>query len=182
MGVQPTDITNPPTADEGEFSLHPHNFRNLDFSSAVRANHYPIEIQQRQVDNIFTPLWAILPMNTLSGQPAVTNSLSATLREARNLIRSGYPTSGIIGKQCNIAAVYDQKQYDSTTLLSKWAAGIIFSIQYKNKDFATFGTMHLMWSFARWMVEPSPDTYEALPDWQVFPNPGGFTLYSLSWQ
>lgn len=118
-------------------------------------------------------------MNTLPGQASVTNSVSATLREARNLIRSGHSPNSVIGNRCNIGAVYDQKQYDNTTLLSKWAAGIIFSIQYKNKDFATFGMMHLMWSSARWMVEPRPDTYEALPDWQAS-SQLSLPLHSLS--
>lgn len=167
MGSRSADTTNPPDAVDGDFSSQPAQFRSLPFSSAVRANHYPTEIQQRQVENIFNPLWAILPMNTLPGQTSVTNSVSATIREARDLVRSGNTLESVIGKQCNIAAVYDRKQYDDTTLLSKWAAGIVFSIQYKNKDFATFGMMHLMWAFARWMVEPSPESYEALPGWQV---------------
>ncbi|KAH8673301.1 hypothetical protein BX600DRAFT_508578 [Xylariales sp. PMI_506] len=141
------------------------DFGNLAFSSSIGANHYPPEIQKQQIENLFEPRWAILPLNTQTGDPSVKESVAATIREARLQIQSGQSVEAIVGKHCNIAAIYDHGQYRRSTLLCQWAAGLVFSLLHKNHHFVAYAAMQLTWSLARWLVDPRPDTYEALPEW-----------------
>ncbi|KAI1858341.1 uncharacterized protein JN550_012791 [Neoarthrinium moseri] len=144
---------------------HLQGFGNLPFSSSISANHYPPRIQEQQLGNIFAPLWNILPITTLGGIASVKESVAATVRHARLLIQSGHEVEHIVGKKCNIAAILDRGQYKRSTLLSQWAAGLTYSFQRKTRDFVTFASMHLIWTLARWMIVPRPDTYEAIPAW-----------------
>ncbi|KAK6079868.1 hypothetical protein SCUP515_03709 [Seiridium cupressi] len=140
-------------------------FHNLPFSNSILANHYPRAIQQQQHNNVFRPLWSILPLTTRPGAPSVTESVAFTLRQARSLIQSGQSAEEVAGRNCNIAALFDENQYNRTNLLSKWSAQLVFSIQHKNRTFSAFAATHLVWILARWMIDPRPDTYEAVPEW-----------------
>jgi hypothetical protein len=144
---------------------HTNNFKNLPFSNAILANHQPPFIQQQQLANMFESIWSILPLTTLPGASSVKDSISSTIQQARSLIQAGEPISRVAGKSCNIAAIYDQEQYNQATLLSRWAARLIFSIQRKNRGFAVFASMHLVWTLARWMIDPKLDNFLAIPEW-----------------
>ncbi|KAK9795803.1 hypothetical protein SCARD494_04774 [Seiridium cardinale] len=140
-------------------------FHNLPFSNSILANHYPGAIQQQQHNNVFRPLWSILPLTTRPGASSVTDSVAFTLRQARSLIQSGQSAEEVAGRNCNIAALFDENQYNRTSLLSKWSARLVFSIQHKNRTFSAFAATHLVWILARWMIDPQPETYEAVPEW-----------------
>jgi hypothetical protein len=32
-------------------------------------------------------------------------------------------------------------------------------------DFTSFAYMYLLWYLMRWMISPSPETYELVPEW-----------------
>lgn len=140
-------------------------FGNLPFSSGILANHYPPDIQQQQHENVFRPVWAILPLNTLPGAASVKESVAGVMREARLLIQSGQSVEQVAGTKCNIAAIFDPVQFESSSLLTKWTAQFIYSMQHKHHDFVAYASMYLIWTLARWMIDPQPDTYEAIPDW-----------------
>lgn len=140
-------------------------FGNLPFSSGIRANHYPEDVQNQQHENLFRPLWSILPLNNALGPSSLKESVSSTMRQARSLLQSGQAVDQVAGTRCNIATVFDQAQYSRAALLSQWAARITYSMQHKDRDFVTFASMHLVWTLARWMIDPRPETYEAIPSW-----------------
>lgn len=148
---------------EGLIPQQSNDFGNLPFSSSIYANHYPPSTQQQQAQNLFAPLWASLPLNTLPGVHSVKEAVSATMRRARSLIQAGRPPERVIGHRCNVAAIFDQAQYNQSTLLCQWAAGLVFSVQLRNRDYAAYASMHLVWTLAKWMIEPRPDTYESVP-------------------
>lgn len=141
------------------------NFKNLPFSSAILANHFPPDIQQQQYANVFQPLWSILPLATLPGAQSVKDSVSNTIQQARLLIQSGQSLDQVAGKSCNIGAILDHDQYNRTTLLSQWAARIVFSVQRRSPEFVAFASMHMAWLLARWMIDPKQETFLALPEW-----------------
>lgn len=151
--------------DGGLIPDQPSGFGNLPFSSGVLANHYPMGVQQQQHENLFRPLWAILPLTTLAGKPSVKECIAGVLRQARLLLQSGQSTEQIIGRKCNIASIFDQNQFSRSTMLTKWAARFVYSMQHKDHDFVAFAAMHLVWTLTRWMISPRPDTYEAVPEW-----------------
>ncbi|KAF9878808.1 hypothetical protein CkaCkLH20_03708 [Colletotrichum karsti] len=135
------------------------NFGNLPFSSGVKANHYPPDIQARQVENIHVPTWAMMPMNTLAGASSVKDSISVIYHETKAMIASGIPADAVTGTDCNVAAIFDRNEYEKTSMLSQWAARIIYSVRHKSNDFTSLAACYLMWVLMRWMVNPRPDTY-----------------------
>lgn len=151
--------------DETQQPQRPNGFGNLPFSSGILTNHYPSEVQEQQHNNVFRPLWAILPLTTLPGPSSVKESVASTLRQARLLVHSGQSIEQVIGRKCNIAAIYDRNQYLRATLVSQWAAGLTYSLQLRNREFVAYASMHVAWTVARWMIDPRPDTYEAIPEW-----------------
>ncbi|KAI0168595.1 hypothetical protein BJ166DRAFT_578001 [Pestalotiopsis sp. NC0098] len=116
------------------------NFKNLPFSSAILANHFPPDIQQQQHANVFQPLWSILPLATLPGAQSVKDSVSNTIQQARLLIQSGQSLDQVAGKSCNLGAILDHDQYKRATLLSQWAARIVFSVQRRSPEFVVFAS------------------------------------------
>ncbi|KAF3022663.1 hypothetical protein E8E14_014244 [Neopestalotiopsis sp. 37M] len=144
---------------------HANNFRNLPFSSAILANHQPPYIQQQQHANMFESIWSILPLTTLPGAASVKDSISSTIQQARLLIQAGESMDQVAGTSCNIAAIFDQEQYNQATLLSKWAARLVFSVQRKKRGFVVFASMHVAWLLARWMIDPKLENFLAIPEW-----------------
>lgn len=114
---------------------------------------------------MFGSIWSILPLTTLPGAASVKDSISSTIQQARLLIQAGESMDQVAGTSCNIAAIFDQEQYNQATLLSKWAARLVFSVQRKKRGFAVFASMHVAWLLARWMIDPKLENFLAIPEW-----------------
>jgi hypothetical protein len=106
-------------------------FGNLPFSSSVRTNNYPTSIQDAQVNNLFLPIWAMMPVNTLPDPGTVKYAFYALYRDTTAMIDGGAPVESIIEAHPNIAALFDEEEYNKSGVLSKWAAGMVHSAQLK---------------------------------------------------
>lgn len=144
---------------------HGNLFGNFPFSSSVRTNNYPREVQDAQVDNLFVPTWAMMTVNTRSDPGSVKTAFQWLRQEVSTMIDSGVPTEAILETHPNIAALFDEDQYSKSGVLSRWAAGIVHSTYLKGSHFSAFASMYHVWYLARWMVSPSLETYEAMPVW-----------------
>jgi hypothetical protein len=162
-------------------------FGNLPFSNSVRTNNYPPFIQDAQVNNLFLPVWAMMPVNTRPDPGSVKHAFQALFRDTTALIEGGVRVEAIIEAHPNIAALFDEDEYNKSGVLSKWAAGMVHSTQLKGRlgnlfgqasvyttavayhstgnDFTAFASMYCFWYLARWMISPSPETYELMPEW-----------------
>jgi hypothetical protein len=112
-------------------------FGNLPFSNSVRTNNYPPSIQDAQVNNLFLPVWAMMPVNTRPDPGSVKHAFQALYRDTTALIDGGLPIDIIIEVHPNIAALFDEDEYNKSGVLSKWAAGMVHSAQLKGR-FAHF--------------------------------------------
>ncbi|KAF9776990.1 hypothetical protein IL306_004747 [Fusarium sp. DS 682] len=136
-GYLPTEPSNPIHATEEEFQaaalkMHPNyknHFGNLALSNSIRANGYPRHIQDKQIRNIFVPNWAVTTLNTEPDPGDMSNAFGDIYQEATNLFKKGEPAHHIIGDHPNIAALYDQEQFDRSCLLSQWAARMVHSVK-----------------------------------------------------
>jgi hypothetical protein len=159
-------------------------FGNLPFSNSVRTNNYPPFIQDAQVNNLFLPVWAMMPVNTRPDPGSVKHAFQALFRDTTALIEGGVRVEAIIEAHPNIAALFDEDEYNKSGVLSKWAAGMVHSTQLKGRlgnlfgqasvyttavayhstgnDFTAFASMYCFWYLARWMISPSP---EIMPEW-----------------
>lgn len=175
-------------------NLNLHNlFGNMPFSSSVRTNNYPSIIQDAQVDNLFLPSWAMMPVSSRSDPGSLKNAFHILFRDTAALLQSGTPVEVVIETHPNIAALFNETEYNRSGVISKWAVGMVHSALLRGasspyydlwhrdtivspillaiankrsgKDFTVFALMYLVWYLARWMVSPSPETYEAIPEW-----------------
>ncbi|SCV50269.1 uncharacterized protein FFB14_11358 [Fusarium fujikuroi] len=141
------------------------NFGNLALSNSIRANGYPRHIQDAQIRNIFVPSWAATTLNTELDPGDMSNAFGDIYQKATNLLKKGEPVDRVIGHHPNIAALYDQDQFDRSCLLSQWAARMVHSVKCQGYDFTCFASMNVFWYMMRWMIDPSPEAYAAMPEW-----------------
>ncbi|KAF4493718.1 aflatoxin efflux pump AFLT [Fusarium agapanthi] len=142
-----------------------YNFGNLALSNSIRANGYPRHIQDAQIRNIFVPSWAATTLNTELDPGDMSNAFGDIYQNATSLLTKGEPVNRVIGHHPNIAALYDQDQFDRSCLLSQWAARMVHSVKCQGYDFTCFASMNVFWYMMRWMIDPSPETYAAMPEW-----------------
>ena len=164
-------------------------FGNLPFSSSIRANNYPEDVQDTQVNNLFLPTWAMMTVSTRPDPGSVRTAFPSILQEATALLESGTPVEVVVEVHPNIAALFNENDFNASGLLSRWAAGMVHSVMLKGaycrstacrfmyleeetkskvrtgNDFTCFAYMHLFWYLMRWMIYPSPETYEMIPEW-----------------
>ncbi|KAF2998524.1 hypothetical protein E8E13_004587 [Curvularia kusanoi] len=140
-------------------------FGNLPFSSSVRANNYPDNVQNAQVNNLFLPIWAMMTVNTRPDPGSVKFAFPNIMQEATAMIEAGTPVELIIETHPNIAALLDEVEFNEAGILSRWAAGMVHSMMLKGNDFTCFAYIHIFWYLMRWMISPSPETYELIPEW-----------------
>ncbi|KAJ4127760.1 hypothetical protein NW768_008032 [Fusarium equiseti] len=141
------------------------HFNNLSLSNSIRVNGYPRHIQDAQIRNIFVPNWAATSLNTVPDPGGLDDAFGDIYQRATGLLNDGAPLTKIFGHHPNIAALYDQQEFDRSCLLSQWAARMVHSVKRKGYDFTCFGSMSVFWYVMRWMVQPSPETYAAMPEW-----------------
>jgi hypothetical protein len=154
--------------NEETMRIHPNfrnHFNNLSLSSSIRVNGYPHNIQDAQIRNIFVPNWAATSLNTVPDPGGLDDAFADIYQQATNLLKGGEPLTKIFGHHPNVAALYDQQEFDRSCLLSQWAARMVHSVKRQGYDFTCFASMNVFWYVMRWMIQPSPETYAAMPEW-----------------
>jgi len=106
-------------------------FGNMPFSSSVRTNHYPMDIQNAQVDNLFLPAWAMMTVSTRPDPGSLKQAFQSLHRDTTAMIESGTPLEMIIETHPNIAALFDENEYNNSGIISRWAAAMVHSAQCK---------------------------------------------------
>ncbi|KAM5370290.1 hypothetical protein ACJZ2D_008586 [Fusarium nematophilum] len=142
------------------------NFGNLPFSSGIRANHYPSEAQAGQLKNYYAQhSWAMMTANDGHGVASVTKAWADTLKKAREMIAGGVPPEELTGEFPAVTALFDKEVYESASMISKWAVRFIYSARQTGYSFTSMAAVWVVWVIMRWMINPTPETYAALPDW-----------------
>jgi hypothetical protein len=129
------------------------------------------------------PLWALMTINRKSRSDPMNSAFGNIHKAATNSIRKGTPEKEVFGIHPDIAALLSEKSHQTASLLSQWAASMVHSTRNKGSfpyfqhvipsesnlhagnDFTCFAYMHVLWYLMRWMIAPSQQTYEALPQW-----------------
>ena len=119
-------------------------FGNMPFSNSIRSNHYPGDIQDTQISNLFLPAWAMLPINTVPDPGSLRRAVPSILQQATSLINMGVSVEQIIEMHPNIAALWDKEVYSHSGILSKWAVGMTYGVYMKG----TCDTKHHASSFS----------------------------------
>lgn len=108
-------------------------FGNLPFSSGVRANNYPEEVQDTQVTNLFLPTWAMMTVSTRPDPGSIKLAFPTIIQEATAMLDSGTPLEFVIESHPNVAALFDEEEFNNAGILSRWAAGMVHSVMLKGK-------------------------------------------------
>ncbi|RSM18698.1 hypothetical protein CDV31_002418 [Fusarium ambrosium] len=142
------------------------NFGNLPFSSGIKANHYPAEAQRSQLQNYYAKHnWAMMTANDGHGMASVTKAWADTMNKARQLIATGVKPDELTGAFPAVAALFDKKEYDTASMISKWAVQFIYSSRHEDYSITSMAAVWVVWIVMRWMINPTPDTYSAMPEW-----------------
>lgn len=137
-------------------------FGNLPFSSALRCNQYPSEIQQLQEGNLFLPLWAMRPIGATASSIDPFERIYTALK---CLGTNGIAVEDICGTHAMLGALDHREVYERAPPLSQQIARIVHSIQAAKREttFTQYALMHWYWSIWRWMLDPRPATYCEIP-------------------
>lgn len=92
-------------------------------------------------------------------------ALSGFLRQAKEQLAQGMHHVQVIGEHAYIGALFDEAEFQRAPALSKWAARVVHSIREANYSAAVFGTMYFFWWVMRWMVDPSKEHFDEIPEW-----------------
>lgn len=122
----------------------------MSFTSSIRNNHFPTDMQDAQISNHFLPTWAMLPINTVPNLGSLRCAFPNILQEAASLKNRGVSIEQIIETQPNVAALLDEDVFRKSGILSKWAAGIVHGVLLEgmNQQSKWRGTHPLADSFA----------------------------------
>ncbi|EEU34276.1 uncharacterized protein NECHADRAFT_50387 [Fusarium vanettenii 77-13-4] len=151
-------------------SNYGNSFGNLPLSSSIRANNYPPDVQDVQLRNFTVPIWAVTTLNTLPDPGGLREAFTSVYNEATRLLQEGSDLERVVRAHPEIAALFDQEEFDKSSFLSRWAAQMVHSVKLKGYDFTCFASMCIFWYLMRWMISPSPETYAAMPEW-IRPTP-----------
>jgi hypothetical protein len=108
-------------------------FGNLPFSSSVRANNYPEDVQDTQLNNLFLPTWAMMTVSTRPDPGTIKLAFPTILQQATAMLDSGTPVEFVIETHANVAALFDEEEFNNAGILSKWAVGMVHSVMLKGK-------------------------------------------------
>ncbi|CAN9123730.1 unnamed protein product, partial [Alternaria alternata] len=97
-------------------------------SSSIRNSHHRANMQDRQIYNLVPPIWAMLPIDTVPGPGSLRCAFSSVLQEAARLRNIGVSIEEIIETHPNVAALVDEDAFNSSGILSKWAAGMVHGV------------------------------------------------------
>lgn len=112
-------------------SNYGNSFGNLPLSSSIRANNYPPDVQAAQLRNFTVPIWAVTTLNTLPDPGGLREAFTSVYSEATRLLQQGAALEKVVGKHPEIAALFDQEEFDKSTILSRWAAQMVHSVKLK---------------------------------------------------
>lgn len=111
-------------------------FGNLPFSSGVRANNYPEDVQDTQVNNLFLPTWAMMTVNTKPDPGSAKFAFPGILQEATAMLDSGTPLENVIESHPSISALFDEAKFNESGILSRWAVGMVHSMMLKGTTYS----------------------------------------------
>ncbi|KAK8119501.1 uncharacterized protein PG998_004127 [Apiospora kogelbergensis] len=95
----------------------------------------------------------------------ITKHAVRILDIARQLIAAGTPAREITGEHHNVLAIVNPAEFARSSLLSQWAARFIFSVTGTTRSLTSIAAAWRVWVLMRWRIDPSPETYAAMPPW-----------------
>jgi hypothetical protein len=149
----------PPTIPDTYESL---NFGNLPFSSSIGANHYPLETQQTQHQNLVSPAWAMRP---ITGASAADDPFEAVLVGLAADLSAGMNVDHLCGPHAFVGALDDESTFNRAPKLSQVVARIVQSIKVDegSSTFTQYAMMHWYWALVKWMLLPTKEAYRGIP-------------------
>jgi hypothetical protein len=124
-------------------------------------------------------------MEVIHGDLFPSDPFEAIFADLSSRIANGVPATEICGQHPIMSALDDQTAFDRAPLLSQQIARIVHDIRadHGKTTFTHYALMHWYWSLWRWMLDPRPETYEAIPaharptPYQLFvPHPRVFDM------
>lgn len=97
--------------------------------SIARSGNYPSDAINTQLQTLPIVPWSLMSKNTRSNPGSVQAAFTSVYDEATTSIQSGIPQEQIFGSHPNIAALYNEKEFQRCPMLSQWAASMVHSLK-----------------------------------------------------
>lgn len=75
----------------------------------------------------------MMVVNSKPGPGSLKYAFAAVIEEGTAMIEQGTPVDLVIESHPNIAALFDEEQYQRSGIVSKWAAGMVHSMMLQGK-------------------------------------------------
>lgn len=118
--------------------------------------------QESLVDSLGVPVWSILPLHDSDGS-RLNHAYAQFMHDKRSSYKSGIPAEDIVGRYPIFEVLYLEEAYLQADDLSRWAARLAYS--HGDPSMEQIITFWAAWHFMRWLIMPSPQTYESVPVW-----------------
>lgn len=128
-----------------------------------------------RMENLIVPSWAIMSMHHQNDDDEQSCVYLDFIAEKRDQIKKGVDPSLIFGTKPEVEAVMNEAAFARASDLSKWIARLVTAQEYPSAICRIVG-MWLIWHLIRWHINPTPETYEALPQWY---RPTPYQLFYL---
>lgn len=90
---------------------------------------------------------------------SVTDAWVATLDSARRMIAAGTPAADITGPFPTVTALYNQREFESTSVVNRWAARLVRSSRQNDYSFTSMACLWLVWHVLRPSIDTSSGTF-----------------------
>ena len=108
------------------------------------------------------PLWAVLPKHR-PAEDSINLAYMSFLQEKRYIWQSGSSVQSPFGTYPVIDVLFSERQFAAADDVSKWAGRLAST--YFSASFEQIICFWSSWHVMRWMIAPSPETFEAMPEW-----------------
>lgn len=148
---------------QGHISIATAGLDDLSAGSFGAANAGKFTIPTTFKRRVNVPIWALMP---LADSLFLEDPFEIIFQSLQAELDNGTVPEAICGAHAYVAALYDEKTYKSAPKLSQSAASIVNSVKLEttSSSLTAMGLMWLWWSFLRWTLIPSAQTFAELPD------------------
>ena len=153
------------------------HFGNLPLSSAVTTTGRSIKEQKSQLEYFRRPVWACTPLISDSASRLDPFSFSVlSFRDfARQMIESGHPKDLILSTSgMRLEVLYRDKLESEPHTVSTWACSLCKTFK-EQPQLSLLAGILTVGSIMRWLINPTPETYQAIPEHQR-PLPAQFLI------
>jgi len=99
--------------------------------SGTNPKKHPYDTESSNQQNIFVPAWAMMTGSNFPEVTKMRQAINSVYDEATEMTKNGASVEAVAGIYPNIAALFDERQFATSPIITQWAARMVRSIKLK---------------------------------------------------